>query len=289
MAKSSISSNNNSVMEVLLRDFEKLTPTERKPARILLDNYPMEGLETVAQFAKKANVSGPTILRLVSKLGFTGYPEFQNKLRQELQARLESPVQKTTKHGKKSVTNLDFITEFTDTICQNIKKSLNNIPVSEINSVTQSLGNTQQSVYLIGGRYTLVMAKHFYLHLHAIRSNVFHIDSQSSTWTDHLLDIKKNDIVIVFDIRRYQDDIVSFANKALNMGAKIVLFTDQWFSPIASIAHHVFALQTKAPSNWDSSAAIMTLIDLILAKLTKDLWLEVKDRLESREKNFQSF
>ena len=73
------------------------------------------------------------------------------------------------------------------------------------------------------------------------------------------------------------------------MGATIILFTDQWFSPVASIAHHVFALQTKAPSNWDSLTAILTLIDLILAKLTKDLWLDVKDRLEARENIFQSF
>ncbi|MBT4091093.1 MAG: MurR/RpiR family transcriptional regulator [Deltaproteobacteria bacterium] len=289
MAIKSISSDNNSVMEVLLRNFERLTPTERKPARILLDNYPMEGLVTIAQFAKKAKVSGPTVLRLVAKLGFARYPEFQNKLRQELQARLETPVQKTPKQAKKSVRSHDFIAEFSDTVCQNIKKSFKNIPVSEINSVTQSLGNTQQAVYLIGGRYTFVMAEHFYLHLHAIRPNVSHIDRQSSTWADHLLDIKKNDLVIVFDIRRYQDDIVSFAGKALKMGAKIILFTDQWLSPIASIAHHVFTLQTKAPSNWDSSTAIMTLIDLILAKLTKDLWLEVKDRLDAREENFQSF
>ncbi len=276
-------------MEDLLGNFEKLTPTERKPARILLDNYPLVGLETVAQFAEKAKVSGPTILRLVNKLGFRGYPEFQNQLRRELQARLETPIQKSPKQGKKSISHHDIMADFGDAVCRNIKKSLKNIPVSEINAVTQSLAEVHQTVYLIGGRYTLVMAAHFYLHLHAIRPNVLHIDGQPSTWADHLLDIKKDDMVIVFDIRRYQADIVSFASKALKTGAKIILFTDQWFSPIAGFAHHVFALQTKAPSNWDSSAAIMTLIDIILAKLTKDLWLDVKDRLESREENFQSF
>lgn len=289
MAKPRISSADNSVMEVLLGSFEKLTPTERKPARILLDNYPLVGLETVAQFAEKAGVSGPTVLRLVNKLGFNGYPEFQNKLRQELQARLETPIQKRPRHSKKPIANQDFVTDFGDTVCTNIKTSLGKIPMSEINAVTQALENVQQAVYLIGGRYTLVMASHFYLHLHAIRPNVWHVDGQPSTWADHLLNIKKGDIVIVFDIRRYQADIVSFANKALKMKARIILFTDQWFSPIAGFAHHVFALQTKAPSNWDSSAAIMTLVDIILAKLTKDLWLDVKDRLEFRENNFQSF
>ncbi len=149
MAKAIISSDKNSVMEILLRSFEKLTPTERKPARILLDNYPLLGLETVAQFAEKANVSGPTILRLVSKLGFKGYAEFQNKLRQELQARLETPVQKTPKRSRKSGTHRDFITGFSDTVCQNIEKSLKNIPPSEIGSVTQALENFNQAVYLI--------------------------------------------------------------------------------------------------------------------------------------------
>lgn len=289
MAKVNSLFDTHSVMEVLLRDFENLTPTERKPARILLDNYPIVGLETVAQFAEKSNVSGPTILRLVSKLGFNGYAEFQNRLRQELQARLETPIQKTPNRVKKPGQSHDFVKNFSDSVCQNIQKSLANIPPSEINKVTQILGNINHTIYLIGGRYTLVMAEHFFLHLHATRPNVTHIKGQNSTWAEHLLDIKKDDNIIVFDIRRYQDDVISFTNQAAKKGAKIILFTDQWFSPIASTAHHVFALQTKVPSNWDSSAAIMTLIDLIMAKLTKDLWFDVKDRLESREKIFQSF
>jgi len=289
MAPKSSESDLNSVYELLLKNFEKLTPTERKPARLLLDNFPMVGLETVAQFAKLADVSGPTILRLVSKLGFKGYVAFQNKLRQELQARLETPIQKRTKTQIKQGSIDETVSNFGETVCQNIKRSLLNIPSSEINTIVQALSNNKKSIFLIGGRYTDILARHFYLHLHAIRTNIWHIEGQSSTWAEYILDINKNDIVIIFDIRRYQEDISEFAKKALNRGARIILFTDQWFSPIAHLAHQVFSLQIKVPSNWDSSVAILTLIDIILAKLTKDLWLEVKDRLESRESIFQKF
>jgi DNA-binding MurR/RpiR family transcriptional regulator len=289
MAKKKKVPSKSSIYELLLKRFEKLTPTERKPARLLLDNFPMVGLETVAQFAKLSGVSGPTIIRLVYKLGFESYIKFQNKLRQELQARLETPIQKTDKKPTKRGTIENVVGDFGDAVCQNIKQSLNNIPTSEINAVVQALSNVKQSVFLLGGRYTDILARHFYLHLHAIRNNIGHVDGHSSTWAEYILDIKKNDILIVFDIRRYQNDVTVFAEKAAKRGARIILFTDQWFSPISHLAHHVFSMQIKVPSNWDSSVAILTLIDVILAKLTRDLWLEVKDRLEFREAIFQSF
>ena len=63
-----------SIAESIRQGLARLTPTERKPAMALLANYPVPGLETVAQFARRAGVSGPTILRLVAKLGFASYP-----------------------------------------------------------------------------------------------------------------------------------------------------------------------------------------------------------------------
>src|SRR5206468_4685364 len=69
-----------------------LSPAERKLARVLLASYPIAGLESVARFAERAGVSPPTVTRFITKLGFRGYPEFQEALRQEVQARLSSPL-----------------------------------------------------------------------------------------------------------------------------------------------------------------------------------------------------
>src|SRR6185312_3160547 len=58
----------------------------------LVANYPLIGLRTVADFAARAGVSAPTILRFVSRLGFQNYPEFQSHLQEELAAQLQSPL-----------------------------------------------------------------------------------------------------------------------------------------------------------------------------------------------------
>ena len=68
-----------------------LTPAERKVLRALLDDYPRLGLGPMARLARQAGVSDPTILRLVKKLGFAGYGEFQDALLIEVDDRLRSP------------------------------------------------------------------------------------------------------------------------------------------------------------------------------------------------------
>src|SRR5260221_11226560 len=81
-----------SVGERLRNRVTSLSPAERKLARVLLATYPTAGLESVARFAERAAVSPPTVTRFVGKLGFRGYPEFQRVLRDEVQARLTSPL-----------------------------------------------------------------------------------------------------------------------------------------------------------------------------------------------------
>ena len=70
----------------------QLAPAERRVARTVLAGYPMAGLETVATLAERAGTSPPTVLRLLSRLGFDGYPAFQRAIKAELAARLTSPV-----------------------------------------------------------------------------------------------------------------------------------------------------------------------------------------------------
>ena len=72
----------------------EMTAAEKKTAHVLLANYPVAGLSSVAEFAELAGTSGPTVLRFVAKLGFPSYPEFQKVLRGEIHESLLSPLDK---------------------------------------------------------------------------------------------------------------------------------------------------------------------------------------------------
>ena len=65
-----------------------LAPAELAVAKVILENYPTGGLVPIVQLATAAEVSAPTVLRLVSKLGFDGYGAFHETLRAEIHQRI---------------------------------------------------------------------------------------------------------------------------------------------------------------------------------------------------------
>ena len=86
-----------SIAEVIADRGDQMTAGERRAAQTLIANYPMLGLRTVAEFSQQAGVSSPTILRFVSRIGFQNYAEFQDRLQEELAARLQSPLSRSAR------------------------------------------------------------------------------------------------------------------------------------------------------------------------------------------------
>jgi DNA-binding MurR/RpiR family transcriptional regulator len=238
----------------------------------------------VAQFAKRAGVSGPTILRLVAKLGFASYPRFQQALRDELEQRLQPPLAKVAAHHRAGRADPDFVNRYGRAIIANIERSLGELPRSEFKGALALLGDRRRRLSLVGGRFSASVALQFYLHLRELRPQVHLVSGQTATWVEHLLDFGRKDVLIVFDIRRYQDDVVRFAQEAASLGADIVLFTDHWLSPIAAVARHVFALRTTMPSSWESFAALSALTEIMVARLQGLNWGDAKRRMERLEK-----
>jgi len=271
-----------SVAEQIRNGLGRLTPTERRPALTLLESYPVAGLETVAQFARRADVSGPTVLRLIAKLGFDSYPDFQQALRDELEQRLQTPLAKAPPDSGRSREG-DFINNYTDAILANIRESMAEISRDEFEAAVALLTDERRRVMTIGGRFTSSLAFHLYLHLRELRPRVGMVSDQTAAWPEHLLDLDRNDVLIVFDIRRFQDDVVRFARQAAAGGTQVILFTDTWVSPVAAVAAHVFAVRTSLPSSWESFAALTALSEALIARVHAERWARSKSRMERLE------
>ena len=74
-----------------------LTRAERQLAAHILSNYPVAALGSITALARAAGVSSPTVVRMVQKLGYRGYPDFQRALRGQVEAMLIAPLSKPTR------------------------------------------------------------------------------------------------------------------------------------------------------------------------------------------------
>ncbi len=267
-----------SIAERLRRDLGRMTPNEKRAAQRLLADFPMAGLDTAARFGEASGVSAPTVLRMVAKLGFASYGAFQDELKSELAARRATPLTK----GLRSYAD-DPLAAFAAALVDNLRATAANVPRDEFAAVAALLSDPRRSVHILGGRFTDPIAEYMAVHLRVLRADVRRITGQPAAWLDQLLDIQKRAVVVLFDIRRYSDDLAAFAARASARGATVVLVTDQWLSPISKVARHVLPAHVAAPSVWDSGAGLMLIVEAMLAAVATARGAEGRARLEALE------
>ena len=254
----------SSIAELIAARIEAMPAGERRAAQALIANYPMIGLKTVADFSARAGVISPTILRFVSRIGFQNYAEFQSALNDELAEQLQSPASRSQIRKPTPGEQAPLLAATID----NINETFRHLSGRQIADIADLLAEPRQRIHLLGGRFTDPLAAYTAAHLSIVRAGVYHLSGQESLWRDRLIDMGRRDILVIFDIRRYQDSLVRLAEKAQKRGVRVVLLTDQWLSPIARFATHVVAGRTAVPSAWDSSASLFVVCERLIAEVT---------------------
>ncbi|WP_421857439.1 MurR/RpiR family transcriptional regulator [Oricola sp.] len=273
------------VSEAIQARLGELTRAERQLADAILDNYPVSGLGSITELAERASVSTPTVARMVQKLGFSGYPEFQAALRDELKAVVSNPIIKreTWVHD---VPEEHVLNRYALATIDNVRRTLEHIDPTQFDAFCRAVADTGRRLHIAGGRLSGTLAHYFFLHLQMIRPDVFLVPSQASAWPHHMLDIGEGDMIIAFDVRRYESSTLMMAEMAHERGADVVLFTDQWRSPIDRVAKYSFAARIAVPSAWDSGMATLLLAECAIAAVQELRWDSVKKRTDELEAAF---
>lgn len=266
----------------VVRDaLESLSSGERKVGRALLASYPIAGLETVAALARRASVSPPTVVRFVTRLGFTGYPDFQRQLMREVHERLGSPLEQ---YGRAELQSTDDdLVRATRIFSAGIASTLDELPQSEFDRAVALLTEPRQRVALLGGRFSRMLAEYLGAHLALLRRDVVVVDDSELARLAAISDVRPGDVLVVFDYRRYDPQIVDVAQQAAERGAEVILFTDRWLSPAADVAATVLPAEVHAPSPFDSLVPALALVEAVIAGVTDALGETGRQRLEAIE------
>lgn len=275
------------VSDMITAGYESMTRAEKQLANSLLDNYPVSGLGSITTVAEAASVSTPTVVRMVQKLGFKGFTEFQGRLHHELEETISNPI---TKHERMApnAPGAHILNRFADAVTNNMRQSLGAIDPVEFDATAKLIGDRKRSVYLAGGRITGALAEYFFTHLQVIRPGVTRMSTSPSSWPHYVLDMSKGDVLILFDIRRYERELEALARTAADNGVEIILFTDSWGSPIGKYARHSFRLSIEVPSAWDSSVVTLLLVEALIEGVQSAHWDKTRERMSMLENLFES-
>ncbi|QQP93354.1 MurR/RpiR family transcriptional regulator (plasmid) [Skermanella sp. TT6] len=251
------------LLDVLTKSGLALTPSEAKIVQVLLTDYPFSGFGTATSLARKAGVSDPTVTRLVAKLGFGGFQDFQSKLLAEVEAHLHSPL--LMMDAKRPGAVESAAQGYLESVTRNLERTRTAVPLQNYDRAVGMLWETKGRVVLLGGRFSRSLAAMLAGYLIQFRSGVHDLGTLAPEKFDILVDLGKRDLLVVFDYRRYQSDVVSFASQAAKRGVRILLFTDVWLSPIAAFAAVTMVVPVEADSPYDTMAPAVAQMEAVVA------------------------
>ncbi len=277
----------STISELIRTRYSDLTRKERKFADTLLANYPVAGLASITEVAENAEVSTPTVLRTAKKLGFKGFPGFQAALRSELKQTLANPIVKHERWANEAPEE-HLLNQFATATMDNLSSSLRQIDHHTFDKVSKLLAGEKRKIAVVGGRLSHALADYLATHLQVVRDDVILLSSSPSRWPHDLLNMGKGDVLVLFDVRRYEANLSDLARLAEKRGIRIVLFTDQWMSPVSARATHTLAVRIEVPSGWDSAVVTLFLIEALVAAVETHRWPQTRKRIKELEKLFDA-
>ena len=247
----------------IFQRMDELTPAERKVARTLLARYPAAGLESTAALAGAAGTSKPTVLRLLDRLGFGSYPEFQDRLRAEA-TRSMSPLSRARAHRPAP----PGATEpggsvFAHAVGQRarlVARLPDTVPPGEIERAVALLAGRPRNVVISGGYFSRLVARMLAMQLDQLIPNVDYADEPLGADVGKYLRAGRDSVAIVFDLRRHELAAKEVVSMAKARGASVILITDETLSPSADEADIVLPVALDGVP-FDSFAALLVLAE----------------------------
>ncbi len=278
-----VTSHDSRVGELVRHRLASLSPAERKLARVLLASYPIAGLESVARFAERARVSPPTVTRFITKLGFKGYPEFQEVLRHEVQARLSSPLERY--RDEPSGQGADtLLTGALDMSRRNLQATIEQLSHHDFEEAVTLLSDVRRRVLVLGGRVSSQLARYLAGQLHLLRPGITLVDVERGAPAQQLIDVRKGDTLVVFDYRRYQADTIDSTRLASAQGCNVILFTDPWLSPASAFARQVLVTSVELVGPFDSLVGATAVVEAMVAAVLDRLGPRAQSRMQNLER-----
>ncbi|HEU4756273.1 MAG TPA: MurR/RpiR family transcriptional regulator [Agromyces sp.] len=271
--------------EAIRRGMADCSPAERKVARVLLSSYPSAGFETVAKLAARAGVSGPTVLRFANRLGYRGFPDFQQALRDDLDERSASPIELyDRRHAEPDVGAAGGLARAASITRDTLDRTFAALAPGEFERAVDLLCIPRSRVLVAGGRFSGLLARFLAQHLQLLRPGVAPLPEHDAGRAEAVAGIHRGDVVVVFDYRRYEEPTHRLAEIAKARRASVILFTDAWLSPISSDADVVLPSETDSPSAFDAMTPVLALVEAVIAECSERLGDAASDRMREVER-----
>ena len=275
------------LFQLIEERFPKMSKSHKLIAGYILKSGEVAAYLTATKLGSAIGVSESTVVRFAIELGFSGYPEFQNVLKQSLRSKLTS-VQRIDV-ADNIMQDGNVLTSVLTADMNNIKDSLASIDRAHFDSAVDTICEAK-NIFIIGVRSTSMLADFLNHYLCYMFGNVKLLFSNSiDELFEQIFRISENDVLIAISFPRYSSRTKLAAEFAKKKGARVIAITDTDTSPIAAYADSKLYAKGDMASFVDSLVAPLSIINALIVAIGRKKRDTIKETFDDLEKIWEEY
>ncbi len=226
-------SSSHPVINEISRRMESLTPKAQTLGTYIVQNPSKAVFMTTKELAEACQVSEATVVRFVSTLGYKGYSEFQETLKDFVNTGLSLPERIVIKGIKEP--GVDRFHRGVLEELNNLKYLYENINVETMNQFVDYLDKSSD-VYVVGSRLSYTFAYYLGWSLTKVRKGVHILKGSDSASFDMLANAHSNSLVILASTTRHPNELIKLSRMVRRSSHTLLTMTDSNICPVIQFA-----------------------------------------------------
>jgi DNA-binding MurR/RpiR family transcriptional regulator len=275
------------ILELIKSKTPDMSKGHKRIAEYISENFGKAAYMTAAKLGEETNVSESTVVRFAAILGFAGYPELGQALREYTGSKLTS-VERISVMNEQ-VGEDEVYDKILNMDIDKLKKTLENGSREDFYGAAENLCSCE-NIYVIGARSAAVLARYasFYFNMMFDSVHLIHTTSTSEMF-EQIMNISPRDVIIGMSFPRYSSLTVKALRYAKDRSAKVVALTDSRTSPLAEYADNLLIAKNNLTSFADSLVAPMSVLNALIVAVGMKKQDYVKQNLSRLEEIYDRY
>lgn len=270
------------VIETVRKQYDGLTPSQKRIAEAVVDDPEFVAFATVDKFAQRLGFSPSTIVRFAYKVGLDGYQDLQDRVRTLVRSQMRSSTESAetvsaTSHLEGSTFGASF-----DNDLEHLRRTVLSLDVDALERAVDILDGAKR-IFVSGDITSYSVAYFAALAMNRAKGNV-HLVRADGEGAAQLIGIGPDDALLAFTFPPYSRNVLRVVEWAIERGTATIGVTDHAVSPVGRLVSLVLPAVASGLGPQNTLVPPMAIANAVVNALT----LRSEDRSLPRYKAVSS-
>ncbi|MGA8239518.1 MAG: MurR/RpiR family transcriptional regulator [Desulfobacterales bacterium] len=271
------------VIKGILNQIDTLTPKGKIVGNYIIQNPRKAVFMTTRELSEACGVSEATIVRFVGQLGYSGYGEFLQVLRDFVDSGLSLPERMDLPGMKGPGSDLLHRVIFEE--MNNLRQFYETIDIEVLIRIVEQLQESA-TVYVIGSRVSYTFAYYLGWSMTKVRRGVHILRGSDSTAIDWLTNAPDDSLVVIITTSRYPNELIKLGKVVRRLQHKLLVITDNTLCPLIPFAHLALVVPSRSIPLIGYPTTIFCIINYLMLELVNRQHPQLKEYQEKLEQMY---